>query len=79
MDNQTIVTILGFLVMMISVISPIIKLNTSITKLNITLDNFQNETRESHNTLQKRVSEHGKEIDALNERLIAIEARQERS
>lgn len=46
MDNQTIVTILGFLVMMISVISPIIKLNTSITKLNITLDNFQNETRE---------------------------------
>lgn len=79
MGNQTIVTILGFVVMMISVISPIIKLNTSITKLNITLDKFQEQTKENHNVLQKRVTEHGKEIDDLNERLIAIETKQERS
>lgn len=40
MDNNTIIILSGFIVTLIAIISPIIKLNTSITRLNVTMENL---------------------------------------
>lgn len=40
MENIQIIYLLGFLVSLTAVVTPIIKLNTSITKLNVTMENL---------------------------------------
>lgn len=40
MENNTIIILSGFIVTLIAIISPIIKLNTSITRLNVTMENL---------------------------------------
>lgn len=64
----SLVTLIGF---MITIVTPIIKLNTTLTKLNETVKHISEE-----NALQKsRVTEHGKEIDKLNDKVINHEVR----
>ena len=73
MTDTQIIMILGFAVTLISVMTPIIKLNTSITKLNATMENMEKQTARDHTILTSRVSEHGKEIDHLENRLTRVE------
>ena len=73
MADQTIVLGLGFAVTLIALITPIIKLNATITELNVTLKNFQAQTEKNHKDLSERVKQHGKEIDELKEIVIKNE------
>lgn len=73
MTDTQIIMILGFAVTLISVMTPIIKLNTSITKLNATMENMEKQTTRDHTILTSRVTEHGKEIDRLENRLTRVE------
>jgi cell division protein FtsL len=47
MDNITIMALLSFLGAMVVVMTPIIKLNSSITKLNVTIENINKESTET--------------------------------
>ena len=73
MTDQSIVMLLGFAATLIAVVTPIIKLNSTITKLNITLETFQAQTEKNHKDLSERVKRHGKEIDELKEIVIKNE------
>ena len=73
MTDQSIVMLLGFAATLIAVVTPIIKLNSTITKLNITLETFQAQTEKNHKDLSERVKQHGKEIDELKEIVIKNE------
>lgn len=73
MNDTQILVILGFAVTLISVMTPIIKLNTSITKLTATLENLEKQTARDHDLLTDRVSQHGKEIDKLDLRVTRVE------
>lgn len=46
---------------LIAVITPIIKLNSSIVSLTVKIDNLVNDLRRN----EKRITEHGKEIEVL--------------
>lgn len=67
MTDQSIVMMLGFAVTLIAVVTPIVKLNSTITKLNVTLETFQEQTEKNHKDLSERVKKHGEEIDELKE------------
>ena len=58
MSDQMVIMVLGFVVTLIAVMTPIIKLNT-------TMDSFQKQTKDNHKNLAERVTAHGKEIDEL--------------
>lgn len=77
MTDTLIVEALGFIVALIAVITPIIKLNNNIVKLNATLEGIviDNKTRDSHLTrhdeaigeINKTVAEHGARIEILED------------
>ena len=71
MSDGMIVTIGGFLLMLIAVIKPIISLNTNITELKASIDQF----KDAVNDLKTRITEHGKELDSIREKLADHEAR----
>jgi len=71
MSDGMIVTVGGFLVMLIAVIKPIINLNTNITELKASIDQFKDVV----NDLKTRITEHGKELDSIREKLADHEAR----
>ena len=58
MSDESIVLILGFMATLIGVMTPIIKLNT-------TMENFQKQTEDNHRNLADRVTVHGRSIDEL--------------
>lgn len=64
MDNTSIMLLLGFGVSLITIITPIIKLNTSITKLDVTLKNI-NETVDKND---RKTEDHEIRIVKLEER-----------
>lgn len=51
--NSIIITLMGFFATFITVITPIIKLNSSITKLNTTIDNLYNEVIQNIKSIEK--------------------------
>ena len=71
LDDGMIMAIGGFIVMLIALVKPIITLNTNITELKLSIDQF----KESVNKLDARITEHGKEIDKVRETLVDHEAR----
>lgn len=70
MDNM-IMSILGFVGAMIPVIKVIMKLNTSITKLNVTIDVLAKQmekSQEEHKDIHKELNDHEKRITVLEKR-----------
>ncbi len=65
MNWEILVGLIGFIVSMIAIVTPIIKLNVNISRLNTTIEMFQQETEEKHDTLNNRVTKHGEQIDEL--------------
>ena len=65
-----IVTLLGIATAVVAlIVKPLINLNKSITKLNASIDQLNGE----NTTLRERVSKHGSEIDALDDRVLVVE------
>ena len=71
MKDEMIVALLAFVGALIVVLKPIFDLNTNITELKVSIDNF----KDSVDKLDGRITEHGKEIDKLKEQVVDHEAR----
>lgn len=71
MTDNIIMVILGFIGALLVAIKPILDLNTNITELKVSIDQF----RDSVNKLDSRITEHGKEIDKIKEQVVDHEAR----
>ena len=71
MSDQIIVTILGFAVTAIAVVTPLMKLNTNITRLTASVESLKEIIQE----LKERITAHGKEIDEIHTKLAEHEAR----
>ncbi len=71
MSDKIIVAVLGVIGALIVVLKPIFDLNTNITELKVSIDQF----RDTVNKLDSRITEHGKEIDRIKEQVVDHEAR----
>ena len=71
MTDQMIMALLGFAAALLVVLKPILNLNANITELKVSIDAF----KVSVDKLDDRITEHGKEIDALKEKVVDHEAR----
>lgn len=65
MDNTSILLLLGFIGSLIAIMTPIIKLNASITKLNVTLDN----TNKVVGKIDDKINDHEIRIVKLEEHI----------
>lgn len=65
MSDQTLITLGGFLVALIAIMAPIVKLNGNITELNVLFRELKSLVEDKTDNLDKRVTEHGKEIDDI--------------
>ena len=65
MDNTSILLLLGFVGSLIAIMTPIIKLNASITKLNVTLDN----TNKVVGKIDDKINDHEIRIVKLEEHI----------
>ena len=65
MTDNMIVAALGFLGALIVVMAPVIRLNGHITELTVLLRELKALVEEKTESLDKRVTEHGKQIDEL--------------
>lgn len=75
MSWEIFIALVGFIVSMIAIVTPIVKLNVNISRLNTTIEMFQEDTEEKHDALNKRVTEHGKQIDELEKVSVNHEVR----
>lgn len=71
MKDETIMALLAFVGAMLVILKPLLNLNTSITELKASIDQF----RDTVNKLDNRITEHGKEIDNIKAQVIDHEAR----
>jgi hypothetical protein len=62
MTDTMIIEAVGFVVAMIAVVAPIVRLNTNIARLNATLEDMTDDIT-AHD---KRITRHGEQIDSLN-------------
>lgn len=69
------VELVGFIVAMIAICAPIVKLNMNISRLNTTIEILSKDTQEKHSNLDKRVSKHGDQIDELEKVTVNHEVR----
>lgn len=65
MTDTMIVASVGFLGGLIVLIAPILKLNSTITKLTVAVEKLEELVKEKTDKLDERVTKHGKEIDDL--------------
>lgn len=64
MDNY-IIALVGFLGGLVALITPIIRLNSNITRLTTAVENLENIVKEKTDKLDARVTKHGEQIDDL--------------
>ena len=75
MSYEILVGVIGFSVSMIAIVTPIVKLNVNISRLNTTIEMFQQDAEEKHDNLDKRVTKHGEQIDGLEKVSVNHEVR----
>ena len=63
-DNMIIVLV-GFLGGLVALITPIIRLNSNITRLTTVVERLELLVKEKTDKLDERVTQHGKEIDEI--------------
>ena len=73
MTDNLIVAALGFIGALIVVMAPVIRLNAHITELTVLFRELKALVEEKTENLDKRVTEHGKQIDGL----IVVQAKHE--
>lgn len=64
-DSNGVYIILGILCNTLILLQPILKLNNTITRLDVTIQNLEREFNEALRKLEDRVRRHGEEIDRL--------------
>lgn len=75
MTDSMILMILGFVGSMIAIITPIIRLSNTISKLNTTITLFREEAAEKHEKFDRRITKHGHEIGELEKTSVNHEVR----
>lgn len=75
MTDEMILAAFGFCVSLIAVVTPIIRLNTNITRLIVAVDSLQALLKEKTDKLDERVTKHGHEIDDLRDKTTEHEVR----
>lgn len=65
MSDGNIMLLLGFVAAILVVMAPVIRLNGKITELTVLISELKGVVKDKTDTLDKRVTEHGKEIDEL--------------
>ena len=65
MSDNLIVAAVAFTVSVIAIMTPIIRLNSHITELNVLFKELKDLVKDKTDNLDRRVTEHGKEIDEL--------------
>lgn len=65
MNDSTIIALVGVIGGLIVIVAPIIRLNGHITELTVLFRELKDLVKEKTDNLDKRVTEHGKEIDDL--------------
>ena len=71
MSDQMILEIGGFLVILVTLVKPMMNINTNMTELSTTVKQIKEMIQE----VKDRVEAHGKELDDAKEKLIDHEAR----
>lgn len=67
MSDTMIVVLLGAIASLVAILTPIIKVTSSITEIKAILTRFEREYKDSHAKLEHRVDLHGEEIDELKD------------
>lgn len=75
MNDGMIIAAISFLVGLIAVMSPVIKLNNNITRLTTVVEKLESLVKDKTDSLDKRVTKHGEELDKANAKLADHEAR----
>lgn len=65
MSDQIIIALGGLIVTLIAIMAPIVRLNSNITELNVLFRELKSLVEDKTDNLDKRVTEHGKEIDDI--------------
>jgi hypothetical protein len=65
MSDGNIMLLLSFAAAILVVMAPVIRLNGKITELTVLISELKGVVKDKTDTLDKRVTEHGKEIDEL--------------
>lgn len=65
MEDSMIVAGLGFVVTLIAVLAPVIRLNSNITELTVVVKQLKEIVREKTDKLDERITKHGEEIDDI--------------
>ena len=65
MNDNMIIAALGFIGALLVVVTPVIRLNSNITELTVLFRELKALVEEKTEHLDKRVTEHGKQIDEL--------------
>ena len=71
MTDNIIMVVLGFIGALLVVVKPVLDLNTNITELKVSIDNF----KQSIDKLDKRITDHGKELDAIKNQVAEHEVK----
>lgn len=65
MNDGMIIAAISFLVGLIAVMTPVIKLNSNITRLTVAVEKLEELVKDKTDKLDQRVTRHGQEIDQL--------------
>lgn len=67
MNDTMMIALLGAIGSLVAILTPIIKVTSSITEIKAILTRFEKEYKDSHAKLEHRVDLHGEEIDELKD------------
>ena len=67
MNDTMMIALLGAIGSLVAILTPIIKVTSSITEIKAILTRFEKEHKDNHAKLEHRVDLHGEEIDELKD------------
>ena len=75
LTDATIIALVGFLGGLVALVTPLIRLNSNITRLTTVVERLELLVKEKTDKLDERVTQHGKEIDELKNKQTEHEER----
>lgn len=75
MNDGMIIAGLGFIVTLIAVLAPVMRLNSNITELTVVVKQLKEIVKEKTDKLDERITKHGVEIDEIKVKQTEHEAR----
>lgn len=75
MQDGLIIAAVSFLVGLIAVMTPVVKLNSNITRLTVAVEKLEDLVKDRTDKLDQRVTRHGQEIDELKTKTTEHEER----